>query len=110
MCPWAEYDGSTAQEDVRPPISFAEVRMLEALIVAGTLMLLGACMAAPVVHERSSTMRPQIHLTGEWAIVHRCRDCGTLSSNRIAADGNEMLLLSLTVKPLAQPPFPLDRL
>ncbi|MCX5673346.1 MAG: ribosome small subunit-dependent GTPase A [Planctomycetota bacterium] len=47
---------------------------------------------------------------GEWAIVHRCRDCGTLSSNRIAADDNEMLLLSLAVKPLATPPFPLDRL
>lgn len=47
---------------------------------------------------------------GEWAIIHRCRDCGTLSSNRIAADDNEMLLLSLAVKPLSMPPFPLDRL
>ncbi len=47
---------------------------------------------------------------GEWAIVHRCRICGELSSNRIAADDNEMLLLSLAVRPLSSPPFPLDRL
>ncbi|MGV3614627.1 MAG: ribosome small subunit-dependent GTPase A [Fimbriimonas sp.] len=46
---------------------------------------------------------------GEWAIVHRCRACAGLSSNRIAADDNEVLLLSLAVRPLSQPPFPLDR-
>jgi ribosome biogenesis GTPase / thiamine phosphate phosphatase len=47
---------------------------------------------------------------GEWALVHRCRDCGGLSSNRIAGDDNEALLLSLAVRPLSAPPFPLDRL
>lgn len=47
---------------------------------------------------------------GEWALVHRCRTCGHLSSNRIAADDNEALLLSLAVRPLSQPPFPLERL
>lgn len=47
---------------------------------------------------------------GEWALIHRCQDCGALSSNRIAADDNEILLLSLAVKPLSSPPFPLDRL
>ena len=47
---------------------------------------------------------------GEWAIIHRCRICGTLSSNRIAADDNDLLLMSLAVKPLANPPIPLDRL
>ncbi len=46
---------------------------------------------------------------GEWAIIHRCRICGTLSSNRIAADDNDLLLMSLAVKPLANPPIPLDR-
>jgi hypothetical protein len=46
---------------------------------------------------------------GEWAIIHRCRQCGHLSSNRIAADDNEVLLLSLAVRPLSRPPFPLDR-
>ena len=47
---------------------------------------------------------------GEWALVHRCRSCGRLSSNRIAGDDNEVLLLSLAVRPLSAPPFPLDRL
>jgi hypothetical protein len=28
--------------------------------------------------------------------------------NRIAGDDSELLLLSLAVRPLAQPPFPLD--
>jgi ribosome biogenesis GTPase len=46
---------------------------------------------------------------GEWAVIHRCSECGTLASNRIAADDNELLLLSLAVKPLAMPPFPLSR-
>ena len=47
---------------------------------------------------------------GEWAVIHRCRACGALSSNRIAADDNPALLVSLAAKPLASPPFPLDRL
>ena len=47
---------------------------------------------------------------GEWALVHRCSSCGQLSSNRIAGDDNEVLLLSLAVRPLSAPPFPLDRL
>jgi ribosome biogenesis GTPase len=47
---------------------------------------------------------------GEWAIIHRCLECGTLRSNRIAGDDNEVKLLSLAMKPLAEPPFPLDHL
>lgn len=47
---------------------------------------------------------------GEWALIHRCRSCGRFGSNRIAADDNETLLLSLAVRPLAQPPFPLERM
>ena len=46
---------------------------------------------------------------GEWAVIHRCRSCGHLSSNRIAADDNPVKLLSIALKPLALPPFPLDR-
>ena len=35
------------------------------------------------------TMEPVavwVRKNGEWAIIHRCKICGTLSSNRIAAD------------------------
>lgn len=51
-----------------------------------------------------------VRRSGEWALVHRCRDCGRLSSTRVAADDNDVLLMSLAVKPLSMPPFPLDRL
>ena len=47
---------------------------------------------------------------GEWAIIHRCRRCGTLSSNRTAADDNPAKLLSVAVKPLGQTPFPIERM
>ncbi len=46
----------------------------------------------------------------EWVIIHRCINCGTLRENRIAGDDNEIALLSLAVKPLALPPFPLDNI
>lgn len=47
---------------------------------------------------------------GEWAIIHRCKSCGALSSNRIAADDNPMKLMSLAMKPVSSPPFPLERI
>ena len=47
---------------------------------------------------------------GEWALIHRCTFCGTLSSNRIAADDNPMKLMSIAMKPVANPPFPIERI
>ena len=47
---------------------------------------------------------------GDWAIIHRCRTCGELDSNRIAGDDNEVALVSLAARALSQPPFPLNRL
>ncbi|WMI80017.1 RNHCP domain-containing protein [Anaerotignum sp. MB30-C6] len=49
-----------------------------------------------------------VRKNGEWAIIHRCTRCGHLSSNRVAADDNPMKLMSIAIKPLAQPPFPLE--
>ena len=51
-----------------------------------------------------------VRKNGEWAIIHRCKVCGALSSNRIAADDNPMKLMSLAMKPVASPPFPLERM
>lgn len=51
-----------------------------------------------------------VRKNGEWAIIHRCRMCGHLSSNRVAADDNPMKLMSIAMKPLSQPPFPLERI
>lgn len=50
-----------------------------------------------------------VRKNGEWAIIHRCKRCGILSSNRIAADDNPVLLVSISMKPVANPPFPLER-
>ena len=41
---------------------------------------------------------------GEWAIIHE------LSSNRIAADDNPMKLMSIAMRPLSAPPFPIERI
>lgn len=40
----------------------------------------------------------------------RASDCGGLSSNRIAADDNPMKLMSIAMRPLSAPPFPIERI
>jgi hypothetical protein len=47
---------------------------------------------------------------GEWVLVHRCLGCGSLRLNRTAGDDSPLLLFRLAVRPLAQPPFPLEHL
>ncbi len=47
---------------------------------------------------------------GEWALIHRCRVCGALSANRIAADDDPVKLLGLALRPVASPPFPVERI
>ena len=47
---------------------------------------------------------------GEWAIIHRCKRCGALDANRVAADDNPMKLMSIALKPLCEQPFPLERI
>ena len=49
-----------------------------------------------------------VRTDGEWALVHRCGGCATVRVNRIAGDDNPLVLMRLAVKPLAQPPFPLE--
>lgn len=51
-----------------------------------------------------------VRKSGEWAIIHRCKRCGKLSSNRVAADDNPMKLMSIALKPLCEPPFPIERI
>ena len=51
-----------------------------------------------------------VRKNGEWAIIHRCRRCGSLSSNRVAADDNPVKLLSIAMKPIGSPPFPIERM
>ena len=42
--------------------------------------------------------------------INRCRRCGALSSNRVAADDNPMKLMSIAMKPVCLLPFPLERI
>lgn len=51
-----------------------------------------------------------VRKNGEWAIIHRCRRCGVLSSNRIAADDNPIKLMSIAMLPVSSPPFPLEKI
>jgi hypothetical protein len=47
---------------------------------------------------------------GEWVLVHRCTGCDELHLNRTAGDDNPLILLRVAVRPLAQPPFPIERI
>jgi hypothetical protein len=51
-----------------------------------------------------------VHGDGEWALVHRCTSCAAVRVNRIAGDDYALVLMRLAVRPLAQPPFPLELL
>lgn len=46
--------------------------------------------------------------SGRWRLVHRCSRCGDLDARPVAEDDNQLLLVRLAVRPLAQPPFPLE--
>lgn len=60
-----------------------------------------------------SPMEPisiEVRQDGEWAIIHRCSGCGLIRTNRVAGDDHTLSLLSLALRPIANPAFPLDRL
>ena len=54
-------------------------------------------------HGRMEPIGVWVRKNGEWALIHRCTVCGKLDSNRVAADDNPMKLLSLAMKPFANP-------
>ena len=51
-----------------------------------------------------------VRKNGEWAIIHRCRSCAMMSSNRIAADDNPVKIISIAMKTIGNPPFPIERM
>ncbi len=51
-----------------------------------------------------------VRKNGEWALIHRCKACGKLSSNRVAADDNPVKMMSIAMRPIAEPPFPVERI
>ncbi|MBF6328343.1 RNHCP domain-containing protein [Nocardia transvalensis] len=46
--------------------------------------------------------------TGDWALVHRCTRCRELALHPACGDDNQLILMRLAVRPLAEPPFPLE--
>lgn len=46
--------------------------------------------------------------TGDWMLVHRCVRCDGLASSPVHADDNQLVLMRIAVRPLAEPPFPLE--
>jgi hypothetical protein len=50
-----------------------------------------------------------VKTNGEWSIFHRCEVCQTFTVNRIAGDDSQVALLSLALRPIAFPPFPLTK-
>ncbi|MFI5659995.1 RNHCP domain-containing protein [Streptomyces sp. NPDC051684] len=59
-------------------------------------------------HGRMSPIAIAVLRTGDWMIVHRCVRCDELTSNPVGADDNQLVLMRMAVRPLAQPPFPLE--
>ncbi|WP_338012361.1 RNHCP domain-containing protein [Rhodococcus rhodochrous] len=47
---------------------------------------------------------------GEWMLIHRCSACAALDACPVVEDDNQLLLIRIAVRPLAQPPFPLEHL
>jgi hypothetical protein len=45
---------------------------------------------------------------GGWALIHRCRVCDEMSESAVSPDDNRLVLMRIAVRPLAEPPFPLD--
>lgn len=41
-----------------------------------------------------------VRADGEWLLIHQCRRCAALSTNRIAGDDNALALLRLALRPL----------
>lgn len=101
-------------------ILFASISSLTGLLLSGAVLGLGFGALSPAFQtlgdraaDCGGIMDPiavWVRKNGEWAIVHRCRRCGAMSSNRVAADDNPMKLMSIAMKPLCSPPFPIERI
>ncbi|MFJ7530447.1 RNHCP domain-containing protein [Streptomyces griseus] len=57
---------------------------------------------------RMSPIAVAVPRTGGWVVIHRCVRCDELTSSPTRADDNHLVLMRLAVRPLAQPPFPLE--
>lgn len=59
-------------------------------------------------HSRMSPIAIAVLRDGAWRVIHRCTRCDELTSNPVSPDDNHLILMRMAVRPLAQPPFPLE--
>ena len=45
-----------------------------------------------------------------WELIRRCRFCGELDTDPVQDRDNPIKLMSVAAKPLASPPFPIERM
>ncbi|WP_306361520.1 RNHCP domain-containing protein [Nocardia sp. CC227C] len=57
---------------------------------------------------RMAPLSIAVSRTGEWGVVHRCTRCHELALHSVCGDDNQLILMRLAVRPLAEPPFPLE--
>lgn len=76
-----------------------------------------SCLHSQHTHERDGLSDCQARMipisiavlrNGDWMLIHRCTRCDELTSNPISGDDNQLILVRMAVRPLAQPPFPLE--
>ena len=65
---------------------------------------------ASTCHGRMEPVGVWVRKNGEWAIFHRCTRCGTIHSNRVAADDNPMALMALAMRPFGSCPVTPDQI
>ncbi|KUL55498.1 RNHCP domain protein [Streptomyces sp. NRRL F-4489] len=46
--------------------------------------------------------------SGDWRLIHRCLGCDELTASPVRPDDNQLVLMRTAVRPLAEPPFPLE--
>ncbi|MZD04686.1 RNHCP domain-containing protein [Streptomyces sp. SID5785] len=59
-------------------------------------------------HGRMVPISIAVLPTGDWTVIHRCVRCDALTSRPVGRDDNRLVLMRMAVRPLAQPPFPLE--
>ncbi|WP_069109193.1 RNHCP domain-containing protein [Jiangella alba] len=59
-------------------------------------------------HGRMTPIAIAVLPTGDWMVIHRCVRCDELTTEPVGADDNQLVLMRMAVRPLAQPPFPLE--
>lgn len=47
---------------------------------------------------------------GDWELISRCRLCGEMLSSPLQKWDNKLKVLSVALKPLASPPFPIEKM